>query len=234
MSSGAETYSQAVAGADNYMRWLVRVLGPWLKSPLLEAGVGHASLRGFLPPELEYIGVDIDAESVAAARRRWPGDSFFQGRVGDPDLSPVLAARGPAAVLAVNVLEHIADDAEAFREMLGLLRQGGHLVALMPALPFLYNDLDRLAGHHRRYRRRDLKRLLPSGQGEMVVNRYFNPLGGAGWLANRLLRWRSLNEAGVDGQIRLFDRYLIPVSRVLDPLFRGWFGQSVLWVVRKT
>jgi hypothetical protein len=52
-------------------------------------------------------------------------------------------------------------------------------------------------------------------------------------LANRLKRYDSLNDAAVNGQIALFDKYIVPVSRALDPLSRSFFGQSVTCVARR-
>jgi hypothetical protein len=68
---------------------------------------------------------------------------------------------------------------------------------------------------------------------EPVRADYFNPLGGFGWWANRFVRHRSLNDTAVNSQITLFDRWLVPISRGLDPVTRALFGQSVLAIGRK-
>jgi hypothetical protein len=117
--------------------------------------------------------------------------------------------------------------------MLGLLVPGGRLLLLVPACPALYGDLDRLAGHHRRYRRRDLARLAAALPCRVRLLEHFNPLGGLGWWLNRFRRHRDLDSRGVNRQIVLFDRFLVPLSRALDPLTRNIFGQSLICVLEK-
>ena len=136
-------------------------------------------------------------------------------------------------MFTINVLEHIEDDATAIANLVDVLKPGGHLLISVPALMLLYNDLDRLAGHCRRYTTRRLQDLLSDQPVEIVRLSYFNPIGGLGWLANRLKRYDSLNDAAVNGQIALFDKYIVPVSRALDPLSRGFFGQSVTCIARR-
>jgi hypothetical protein len=130
-------------------------------------------------------------------------------------------------------LEHVDEDRAALRNLAGMLAPGGHLLVFVPAFAALYNDLDRLAGHRRRYSKKQMaERIAGAGLAPLVL-RYFNPVGGLGWLANRGLRHDSLDAASVNRQIVLFDRYVLPLSRLLDPLTRRWFGQSLIVVARK-
>lgn len=62
-----------------------------------------------------------------------------------------------AAVL-LNVLEHVADDNAAIREVYRFLKPGGLAVIEVPAGPKLYDIYDRQLMHHRRYRMKDLIR----------------------------------------------------------------------------
>jgi SAM-dependent methyltransferase len=56
-------------------------------------------------------------------------------------------------VVALNVLEHIADDLAAAREMHRILKPGGVAVVELPAGPWLYDVYDKALMHHRRYTR---------------------------------------------------------------------------------
>ncbi len=60
------------------------------------------------------------------------------------------------AVTALNVLEHIDDDARALREIARVLRPGGVAHIEVPAGPGCYDVYDEQLMHHRRYRLRDL------------------------------------------------------------------------------
>ncbi len=64
------------------------------------------------------------------------------------------------AVVALNVIEHIPDDARAVREIARLLRPGGRAHLEVPAGPDLFDGYDRFLMHHRRYDGRQLARLM--------------------------------------------------------------------------
>ena len=59
---------------------------------------------------------------------------------------------------------------------------------------------------------------------------YLDAAGIAASLANRVLLRRSLP---TDQQIRTWDRFLVPVSRWVDPLLGHLVGKSVLTVWRR-
>ncbi|MBR0900696.1 class I SAM-dependent methyltransferase [Bradyrhizobium tropiciagri] len=233
VQTGAGTYSSAMADATNYMAWILDSFGPYLAGPVLEIGVGHGSYASELRACGPYMGVDIDKESVAEARQRFPDLDFAVADITNPDFPETLAGDGFRSIVCLNVLEHIQDHGQAVKNLAGALVRGGHLLVVVPALQILYNDLDRLAGHHRRYRRDEFRDLMVQAGLEPVRVDYFNPVGGFGWWANRLMRHRSLNDTAVNSQISLFDRWLVPVSRGLNPVTRTLFGQSVLAIGRK-
>ena len=84
-------------------------------------------------------------------------------------------------VILVNVLEHIEDDAFAVRECRRILRPGGHLLILVPALSFLYSKLDALAGHYCHYGREELTvRIIDAGF-RLEKQCYFDTLGIVPW-----------------------------------------------------
>lgn len=55
------------------------------------------------------------------------------------------------AVLALDVIEHLDDDAAALSRLGTLVRPGGTLVVSVPAVPALYGEFDAIQGHRRRY-----------------------------------------------------------------------------------
>jgi SAM-dependent methyltransferase len=233
MKSGADTYSAAIADARNYIQWQIEPFIPYLQGRILEVGIGHGSFAPLLRQHGAYVGIDIDADSVGYARQRFPGDEFAVCDILDESNLKTILPNGADAIISINVLEHIEDDHRALGNLIETLRPGGHLLLNVPALMLLYNDLDRLAGHHRRYTKARLRHLLKDQP--VIIERlcYFNPVGGLGWWLNSLKRYDSLNSDSVNGQIRLFDKYVVPVSRALDPLCRSWFGQSVVCVGRR-
>ena len=63
-------------------------------------------------------------------------------------------------VTALDMLEHLDDDARAVREIARVLKPGGYLVAWVPAYEFLWSEHDDAVGHRRRYVREGLERVL--------------------------------------------------------------------------
>ena len=118
--------------------------------------------------------------------------------------------------------------------MANALSTGGHLLILVPALQQLYGDLDRLAGHYRRYHKSSMLKACGGAPIEILKLCYFNPIGGLAWWVNSLARHESLDDGAVNAQIRIFDKYVLPASRLIDPLTREFFGQSLICIARKS
>jgi hypothetical protein len=133
------------------------------------------------------------------------------------------------AVLYIDVLEHIADDRAELAAAAGHLKAGGRLIVLGPAHPWLYSPFDQALGHYRRYTRKMLAAAVPPGL-ERVELIYLDSVGLLASTGNRLLLRRSLPSPR---QIGIWDRLMVPLSRVLDPLFAYRVGKSVLGVWRR-
>lgn len=142
------------------------------------------------------------------------------------DLDEALTYR---TILYIDVLEHIEDDRAEMQIAASRLAPGGYLVVLSPSFQFLYSEFDRQIGHWRRYTKATLEDAMPSSlvRAKLV---YLDSVGMLLSLGNRLLlRAGQPSEA----QIRLWDRRVVPVSRILDPLL-GWrVGKTVVGVWRR-
>jgi SAM-dependent methyltransferase len=140
-----------------------------------------------------------------------------------------LAGRSFDTILYIDVLEHIEDDAAELGRARDLLRPGGRLIVLSPAYPRLYSEFDRAIGHHRRYTKGSLRALTPA---TLRLRRlaHLDVAGCVSSLSNALLLRQSLP---TPGQIRLWDRVLVPCSRALDPLLGYGWGRSVVAVWEK-
>jgi SAM-dependent methyltransferase len=230
----APTFSSAIADAHNYMDWIIGTLRPYFGHDVLEVGIGHGSYYEYLGVLGRYRGVDIDPENVARSRARYPDGIFELADICSEEFRSRLSQGSVDTVVCCNVIEHIEDDNRAISNMANTLTPGGHLLILVPALEQLYGELDRLAGHHRRYNKPLMLKACAGAPIEVLELRYFNPIGGLAWWANRFARHQSLDDSAVNAQIRIFDKYVLPISRMLDPLTRGFFGQSLICVARKT
>jgi SAM-dependent methyltransferase len=132
-------------------------------------------------------------------------------------------------ILYIDVLEHIADDRAELASAATRLTAGGHIVVLAPAHQWLFTPFDQAIGHHRRYSRPSLRRAAPP-ELDLVRLVYLDSVGMLASLGNRLLL-----KSATPGprQIAVWDRLMVPASRLVDPLLGHTVGKSVLAVWRK-
>jgi len=76
-------------------------------------------------------------------------------------------------VFVLDVLEHLADDAGALREIARTVKPGGLIIATVPALMAFWSYTDVVGGHHRRYSRGELQALGHRAGLEILDTRYF-------------------------------------------------------------
>jgi SAM-dependent methyltransferase len=92
-------------------------------------------------------GLDVARGMLEALER--PGRRLIEADLTQP--LPAVGDTGFDAVLALDVIEHLDDDAGALANLAGLLRPGGLMVVSVPALAWLTSEFDRVQGHRRRY-----------------------------------------------------------------------------------
>jgi SAM-dependent methyltransferase len=145
-------------------------------------------------------------------------------------LADVPAAPAFDTLLYLDVLEHIEDDRVELAAAAKRLRPGGHLIVLAPAHPWLYTPFDQAIGHYRRYTKRTLRDAAPEGLSQVRLD-LLDSVGLLASLGNKLLLRSAAPSAG---QIAFWDKVLVRLSRVADPLLGFRVGKSVLgvWCVR--
>ena len=103
------------------------------------------------------------------------------------------------------------------------------MIVLSPACQGLFSPFDRAVGHYRRYSRRRLAEVAPT---DLETVRLI-ALDSVGMLASFANRRMLKQELPTRKQIAVWDKWMIPCSRVLDPIFGGRVGKSVLGIWRK-
>ena len=132
--------------------------------------------------------------------------------------------------IAVNVLEHVERDEEFLRASYEILAPGGALLLLVPAVPAIFGSLDRAFDHFRRYTPSGLRTSLLATGFEIETLHYLNMVGVAAWfVSGRILRRTTLGR----GQVRFYDRWIIPFVRRLESVVTPPIGQSILVMARK-
>lgn len=174
-SGDLTTFHETVSGDDHFIdkasrQVALEQLGKYIDggSPVvLDVGCSSgAMLRSMKErfPEATVIGSDCVPEHLESLAIELTGMPVLQFDVVEcpfPDASV-------DAVVMLNVLEHIENDAEAIRQVKRILKPGGILVLEVPAGPSLYDVYDRYLLHFRRYNLAGLQDLM-DGAGFKIV-----------------------------------------------------------------
>lgn len=134
---------------------LARLCEAGLPTSLWDVGAGN----GMVASHLRASGIDVVAvEPLPEGARRC-------ARRGVPTIRGTLEALHlPDGALEgvglFDVVEHLEEPGPLLSEVARVLRPGGLVAVSAPAMPWLWSDADRAAGHFRRYRVPDLTELL--------------------------------------------------------------------------
>ena len=184
---------------------------------VLEVGAGLGLITGELVSRGRTVTAVEPDPSLFAGQNDIPGVVRLNATLADAIAAGSVAPGSFDTVLYVNVLEHIEDDIDELRVARSVLAPGGNVVIFVPAMPSLYGTMDAVSGHHRRYRRNELRHVLRAAGFDTAVIRNFDAVGILPyWLSYRVLRRRSLGGATVS----LYDKVVIPLSRVVSAVLR--------------
>jgi SAM-dependent methyltransferase len=217
------------AGTDQrrYKAYQWELVRPYVGRSLLEVGAGLGELAARMDGLERHVVTDVDPAAVSSLASRFADRSEVEARVLDLASGSQDSGDPVDAVLAVNVLEHIDDDAEALRRMAALVRPGGRVVIWVPGYMQLYGEFDRAVGHVRRYTPATLRDAFTRAGLSPVEVKPVNLLGGIAW-------WLTVRRGGVGEQrprlVRIYDRLVVPTTRFVERRVTPPFGQSVLGV----
>jgi 2-polyprenyl-3-methyl-5-hydroxy-6-metoxy-1,4-benzoquinol methylase len=211
--------------AVNYNRALLSLVTTHARkgSRIVDFGAGVGT---FAIP-LHRAGYDVECVELDDAQRGIIEANGLPAR-------PTLAGIGDASVDFVytfNVLEHIEDDAAALAEIGRTLRDRGKLLVYVPAFDLLYTSMDRRVGHLRRYRRGALRTKVEAAGFDVLAAEYVDSLGFLAALAYRVAGSAS---GDIDRRaLRLYDRFVFPVSRWSDRALKRVIGKNLLIVAER-
>jgi len=210
------------AGTDHFwMEWRLAVVGRATQNLLpmkpalptfrsLEIGCGNGSFRQQME---SHFGLTVDAcdlnekalKMAQGGRGRLLLYNIFDRHPG------LLAAY--STVFLMDVIEHIDNARDFVNAAAAHARPGGLIVINVPALPILYSNYDRVAGHLRRYSRAELRALLASCGIELVS------MTSWGFLMIPVLFIRKLVGPMIKGSQTIKSGF-VPSSKFVDLLLR--------------
>lgn len=202
---------------SRYNKWIWSRIEPHVGQRVLEVGAGVGSMTRFLYGRELVVATDVETpylDRLRNAFRRRPGIVIEKFDAGSSEPSDI-GRYGFDTVLALNMLEHVEDDAAALRKMYDALQPGGRLIVYVPAHQRLMGSIDRTVGHRRRYERAELGAKLDAAGFAVKELSYQNRAGMFGWWLNSKILHRGHIPAF---QARMFDAFV--------PLFRRFESDS--------
>jgi SAM-dependent methyltransferase len=206
--------------AVNYNRFLIEQLLGWSRDidSVLDFGAGNGRFASALHDER----VDVHAiEPDPGLRQQIEGKG-----VPTYESLDLVEDRHFQGIYNINVLEHLEDDAAFLRGFYRCLQPGGRLFVYVPAFPVLFSANDERVGHVRRYTRSVLVNRIRDAGFDIEQAGYVDCLG---FFAGLAYRYFGNQDGGLDLRaVRLYDRVIFPMSRILDRIAWPFFGKNLL------
>lgn len=132
---------------------------------------------------------------------------------------------------SLNVFEHIEDDQAALREVARVLKPNAIALIYVPARNILYSAMDKKVGHYRRYSKKSLRTLVHSANFEITRLEYVDCIGFFAALGYKVFG-NSKGDLSIE-VVKFYDRYLFPISRLLDKITHPAIGKNLMLELRR-
>jgi SAM-dependent methyltransferase len=193
---------------------------------LFDIGCGSGGLLEYLGAQGVPLSGACDAylDSLTLVRQRVSAPLIL---VDEGRLPPL--GHGQRLVSLFDVLEHVDDDVSTLRFLHSVLEPGGVLVLTVPAHPFLFDEMDVLAHHRRRYRGGELRQKLQEAGFEVVRLTHFMAC-----LVPLLVLARALGRILSAGRVSASDRRAVEfrVVPVLNQVMAAVLSVERAWLRR--
>ena len=222
-------------------RWQFELLEPYLGRKCLEVGAGAGRITALAAnsgrPE-ELMAIEPSPHFFSLLQKHAGGSA--KTTLIQAETAKLLPNYGSHfdSVYSVHVMEHIEKDRQFLEEMLALTRASGNVIILVPALPFLFSELDRNIGHYRRYNKKMIRALIRGLPVEIEHLAYNNFLGALGSLCVSKIGKANYQKSDFArkkffGAYHFFSEYVVPGARVIEKLIPVPVGLNLTVVLRK-
>jgi cyclopropane fatty-acyl-phospholipid synthase-like methyltransferase len=216
--------------ATNWKKYFARQIKPYIKGNVLEIGAGIGSTTLLLNDGSanKWLMMEPDEQMSILLKKKiedkqLPGNCRLQSGTIDR------VSESFDTIIYIDVLEHIENDSEEMKKAAALLNADGHIIVLSPAFNHLFSPFDKAIGHCRRYNKRMIRNISPGGL-QFTSSSYFDSAGYVAALMNKLFlrqKYPTLK------QVKFWDNWLVPVSRIMDTLVFHSFGKSIIAIWNK-
>ncbi len=218
--------------AKNWKNYFSSFILPYIRGRVLEVGAGIGANTALLCQEDHplWLCLEPDGNMVKILESKiQEGNLPACCQVRRGFLQDLPLEETFDTILYIDVLEHIEEDRQEFEDAVKRLSPGGRIIILVPAYPILFSDFDKAIGHYRRYTRKTLFNLPPSGV-HLLDWRYLDSLGALLLWAKQRIRPSKYPTAT---EIILWDKFFMPFSKILDFFTAYHLGKTLVGVWEK-
>ena len=219
----------------NWKAYIKSEIGHYIKGHVLEVGAGIGGITGILfngwekswtclePDKDLFNRLTKSLDNSPSKKSEFP--KAIKGNIDHPALN-----RKFDTILYIDVLEHIENDALEVKKAAQKLEKDGVLIVLAPAHQCLFSPYDDKVGHFRRYSKNQLIKIRPPGT-RLLCLRYLDCVGSLASLGNKVILRTGIP---TKNQIIMWDRLMVPLSRIFDSVFGHKIGKSIYIVWQAT
>lgn len=208
---------------ESFVKGIVAKLnsGKYQRQPprILDVGCGTGANLEMLAQFGAAEGVDVSEDALAFCRAR----GLTKVRLGAAESLPY-EDNSFDLVTALDVVEHLDDDAAGLSEMRRVLRPDGRALLFVPAFMWLWGVQDDVSHHRRRYTLPQLKDRVRAAEFEVERATYANVTFFAPILAGRLLMRATGARPASENSINV---------SALNGVFGHIFGAERFWLQRR-
>lgn len=222
---------EAMSFARNYHQWIMDEFRSYLGDDAAEIGAGTGNFSEFIVDAgvKRLVALEPSSNMYPLLQRRFEKEENVEtANSSFKDYLPTCKA-GFDSMLYVNVLEHIENDKQELSYAYEAIKKGGHLLIFVPALPWLYSDLDRKVGHYRRYYRDNLAKRVYDAGFSIIKIKYFDMVGIIPWYIAFVLLKKTIT----GNSVSLYDRLVVPMMRAIERTVTPPIGKNLLLVGKK-
>lgn len=201
---------------------------------ILDAGCGCGLMLKDLQKYGQVFGMDYSEDAIQFSKQLFQGE-VKQGAL--PNKVPY-AKESFDIILALDVIEHIEEDAEAINSLRELLVEDGIVIITVPAYMFLWSSHDAVHEHKRRYTKKELEQKIKISGFNVIKSSYYNtllfpPIFLARFI-NKILKIKEHSDAQMPNKfINEVLKGIFSVEKIILKHFNMHFGVSIVMVVRK-
>lgn len=218
--------------AHNWKNYYAKFFRHLLKGDVLEVGAGIGETSHFLcdGSQKSWICLEPDAnltKEITTKIDQGYLPSLIEVKTGT--LSSIDPNRKFDAIIYIDVIEHIEFDSAELQHASTFLKPNGYIIVLVPAHNFLFSEFDKSIGHFRRYNKKMLREAAPKDL-KKVGLRYLDTVGLFASLANK---WFLKQDYPKLKQIKFWDHFMVPASKIIDPVLFYSIGKTVVGIWQK-